>query len=162
MKTRTLRVLFRLGVLFGTASAYPLLAESSHDAWLRYAPIGETVREKYESLPVAVVVLGDSPTLGTAQRELIRGVRGMLGKTLRAETQLPGEKAIILGTVASIEAVEPGFHARSPLGEEGFWLTTERVRGFQCLVVTAMTDRGVLYGVFALLSRWPGTRMSLP
>ena len=84
---------------------------------------------------------------------MIRGVRGMLGKTLRAEKDLPREKAIVLGTRASIQAVVPGFGARSPLGEEGFWLTTENLRGFPCFIVTATTDRGVLYGVFALLSK---------
>jgi len=91
--------------------------------------------------------------LTTAQGEMIRGLRGMLGKTLRAEKDLPREKAIVLGTLASIRAVVPGFSARSPLGEEGFWLTTENLRGFPCLIVTATTDRGVLYGVFVLLSK---------
>lgn len=142
-----------VGVLFGTACAYPLLAESSHDAWLRYAPIEEAARGKYASLPAAVTVVGDSPTLGAAQGELIRGVRGMLGKTLRARRELPAEKAIVLGTFGSMQAVVPDFHARGPLGEEGFWLTTQQVHGFSCLIVTALNDRGVLYGVFALLSK---------
>ncbi len=146
-------MLLLVGVLFEAAYAYPLLAESSHDAWLRYAPVGETAGEKYASLPVAVVVLGDSPALGTAQGELIRGVRGMLGKTLRAEKDLPRERAIVLGTFESLQAVVPSFHLHSPLNEEGFWLTTGKVHGFPCLIVTAMTDHGVLYGVFALLTK---------
>src|SRR6266480_3534901 len=153
MRAQKLRLLLLVGVLFEVAYAYPLLAESSHDAWLRYAPIAETAREKYASLPAAVVVLGDSPALGTAQGELIRGVRGMLGKTLRAEKDLPREKAIVLGTFESLQAVVPSFHLHSPLNEEGFWLTTGKVHGFPCLIVTAMTERGVLYGVFALLSK---------
>src|SRR5439155_1280033 len=81
MRAQKLRMLLLVGVLFEAAYAYPLLAESSHDAWLRYAPIAETAREKYAALPAAVVVLGDSLALGTAQGELIRGVRGMLEKT---------------------------------------------------------------------------------
>ncbi len=153
MKMPRLRALLGVGVLSGAVYACPLAAESTHDAWLRYAPIERTAREKYASFPAAVVVLGDSPTLGTAQRELIRGARGMLEKTLRAKKELPREKAIVLGTIVSIQALVPGFSARSSLGEEGFWLTTENLRGFQCLIVTATTDRGVLYGVFALLSK---------
>src|SRR2546426_3049744 len=153
MRAQKLRMLLLVGVLFEAAYAYPLLAESSHDAWLRYAPIAETAREKYASLPAAVVVLGDSPALGTAQGELIRGLRGMLGETLRAEKDLPREKAIVLGTFESLQAVVPSFHLDSPLNEEGFWLTTGKVHGFPCLIVTAMTDRGVLYGVFALLTK---------
>src|SRR5438309_4438551 len=149
MKTPKLRVLVSAGVIFAVAYTNPTLGESSHDAWLRYASIGEMARGKYASLPAAVVVLGDSPALGTAQGELIRGVRGMLGKTLRAEKDLPREKAIVLGTFESLQAVVPSFHLHSPLNEEGFWLTTGKVHGFPCLIVTAMTDRGVLYGVFA-------------
>jgi alpha-glucuronidase len=153
MRAQKLGMLLLVGVLFEAAYAYPLHAESSHDAWLRYAPVGETARQKYASLPAAVVVLGDSAALGTAQGELIRGVRGMLGKTLRAEKDLPRERAIVLGTFESLQAVVPSFHLHSPLNEEGFWLTTGKVHGFPCLIVTAMTDHGVLYGVFALLTK---------
>src|ERR1700730_17065991 len=153
MRTRKLHMVLCVGVLFEAAYAYPSLAESSHDAWLRYAPIGQIAREKYASLPAAVVVLGDSPALGTAQGEFILGVKGMLGKTLRAEKDLPREKAIVLGTFAALQAVVPSFHLHNPLNEEGFWLTTGKVHVFRCLIVTAMTDRGVLYGVFALLTK---------
>src|SRR2546430_4824882 len=153
MKTPKLRVLVSAGVIFAVAYTNPTLGESSHDAWLRYASIGEMARGKYASLPAAVVVLGDSSTLGTAQGELIRGVKGMLGKTLRTGKGPPREKAIVLGTLASIQAVVPGFHAPHPLSAEGFWLTSGQVRGMGCLIVTAVTDRGVLYGVFALLTK---------
>ena len=151
--SRKLCILLCVGALFEATLAYPLLAESSHEAWLRYAPIDEAARGKYVSLPAAVVALGDSPVLGTAQAEFIRGVRGMLGKTLRAQKKLPRERAILLGTFESIQTVMPGFHARAALEEDGFWLTTQEVRGFRCLIVTGTTDRGVLYGVFELLSR---------
>src|SRR5260370_41413475 len=153
MKIPKVRALLGVGVLSGAVYVCSLPAESTHDAWLRYAPIERTAREKYASFPAAVVVLGDSPTLGTAQRELIRGARGMLEKTLRAEKELPREKAIVLGTIVSIQALVPGFSARRSLGEEGLWLTTENLRGCQCLIVTATTDRGVLYGVVALLTK---------
>src|SRR5438309_5017863 len=149
MKTPNLRMLLCVGVLFAAVCARPLSAESTHVAWLRYAPIEGRAQENYASLPAAIVRLGDSSVLTTAQGELIRGVRGMLGKTLRAEKDLPREKAIVLGTFESLQAVVPSFHLHSPLNEEGFWLTTGKVHGFPCLIVTAMTDRGVLYGVFA-------------
>src|SRR5438445_11573958 len=147
MRTRKLRMLLCVGLLFEAAYAYPLLAESSHDAWLRYAPIGETARGKYVSFPGAVVVLGDSPVLATAQGELIRGVRGMLGKTLRAEKDLSREKAIVLGTFESLRAVVPSFHLHSTLNEEGIWMTTGKVHGVLCLIVIAMTDHAFLYAV---------------
>lgn len=115
MKTRTLRALLWVGAQLGAAHSNLVHAESRHDAWLRYAPIGEPAREKYTSLPVAVV---NSSTLGTAQKKLIRGVRSMLGRTLRAEKDLSRENAIVLGTFSSIQAGEPAFQARTSVGEE--------------------------------------------
>src|SRR5260370_13186957 len=77
----------------------------------------------------------------------------MLGKTLRADIDLTRGRAIVLGTFASLQAVVPAFQLNNPLNEEGFWLTNGKVHGFACLIVTATTDRGVLYGVFALLTK---------
>jgi alpha-glucuronidase len=37
--------------------------------------------------------------------------------------------------------------------DDGFWLSHARVLGFDCLVIAARNERGVLYGVFSLLSR---------
>src|SRR5579885_2014548 len=97
--------------------------------------------------------LWDSPVVISSRNELIRGVRGMLGKTLRIEPQLPGEPAFLLGTLASVRQVVPDLAAPLALREDGFWLTHASVRGFNCVIVTAANDRGVLYGVFSLLSR---------
>jgi len=141
MNGRALRVLLGTSVIFHAAQAHPVLAESSHEAWLRYAPIEKASREKYASLPAAVVMLGDAPLLRTAQTELIRGVKGMLGRTLRAEKELPRESAIVLGMISSIRGVSPGFQSASDLGEDGFWLATQEIRGFPCLIVTATSPR---------------------
>ena len=80
------------------ASLSLLHAETGQEAWLRYAPLKDAARSKYASLPASVVVLGDSPVLNKAQEELIRGIRGMLGRTLRAERESVKERAIVLGT----------------------------------------------------------------
>jgi alpha-glucuronidase len=153
MTRRKWRAMLSAGALFAAAQACPLLAESSHEAWLRYAPIEASARAKYAALPSTVIVFGDSELLTTAQNELIRGVNGMLGETLHREKRLPRDRAIILGTLESIHAVEPSFRARSPLGEDGFWLTSQKINDVDCLIVAGSTDRGVLYGVFALLSK---------
>ena len=100
-----------------------------------------------------MVVLGDSEVLGAAQQELLRGVRGMLGKTLRASKIQPTENTIVLGTLAELRAAAPALQPGNELRGDGFWLTTAKVSGFDCLIVAAATDRGVLYGVFALLNK---------
>jgi alpha-glucuronidase len=140
-------------LLFGGGLADCVRAETGYDAWLRYAPLDKLDARQYQTLPASVLVLGDSVVLGAAKEELIRGVRGMLGRTLRAARNQAEEKAIVLGTLAALHAAAPGLRASGELREDGFWLTTEQVHGYECLIVTAATDRGVLYGVFALLDK---------
>ena len=152
MRHRSLHKAFLAAALFGSMQAESVRAESGHEAWLRYAPVEQAARERYASLPASVVVLGDSAVLAAAQREMIRGVQGMLGKTLRTDKGQPLGRSIVLGTFESIHAVAPDFHARD-LREDGFWLTTAEVQGLRCLVIAAPTERGVLYGVFAFLSK---------
>src|SRR5690348_18384164 len=87
---RPLRSLAIVGVLLLPALfSNCACAETGADAWLRYAPIGKQTAQKYSALPAAVVVIGDSPVLGSAKDELIRGIRGMLGRTLREDKKLP-------------------------------------------------------------------------
>src|SRR5205814_2724132 len=104
MKTPKLRVLVSAGVILAVAYTNPVLGESSHDAWLRYASIGEMARGNYASLPAPVLGLGDSPPLGTAQGSLKRGVKASLERTLRAGKGPPRERAMVLGTLASMQA----------------------------------------------------------
>jgi alpha-glucuronidase len=128
----------------------PLRAESPLDGWLTYARLSEPEAAKYRSLPAVVVVAGRSPVQQSAQQEVIRGVRGMLGRTLRAESSLPAEPAIVLGTAQELRA--RGLQRQTPpLAPDGFWLAHEQVHGIACIVVAGSNERGVLYGAFALL-----------
>jgi alpha-glucuronidase len=126
-----------------------LSAETGYEAWLRYAPLDSSTRAKYGSLPASVTITGDSIILHSAQDELVRGLRGMMGRTLRAENGEPRERAFVLGTFRNI----PGLRSRNDIGPDGFWLTSSRINGFDCLIIAGSTDRGVLHGVFALLSK---------
>ena len=135
---------------FGAMSAR---AETGADAWLRYGPLEKLAAQMYSDLPVTVVVLGDSPVLNSAKTELLRGVRGMLGRNLREVRSLPQERAIVIGTLSALRGGSPSFLASAELKDDGFLLSTEKFHGFDSLIVTATTERGVLYGVFALLSK---------
>ncbi|HKQ87120.1 MAG TPA: alpha-glucuronidase family glycosyl hydrolase, partial [Candidatus Acidoferrales bacterium] len=136
-------------------SLFPFIAraETGESAWLRYAPLNEADRAKYDSLPADVVELGDSPVMQSAQNEIIRGIKGMLGRTLRVEKVLPNESAIVLGAIASIHAADPDWQAPPALRAGGFLLSAARIRGVDCIVVAGADERGVLYGSFALLRK---------
>ena len=135
-------------------SSLNLRAETGYDAWLRYARIDDPAESRrYDSLPAAVVVLGDSPVLRAAREELVRGVRGMLGRTLREEVKLPGENAIVLGVFDDVQRTFPELGALPTLSADGFLVRSLRVGGNQYLIVSGPDDRGVLYGAFHLLRR---------
>ena len=133
-----------------------LRAETGYEAWLRYAPLQNSAQQKYTSLPASVVVLGKSEVLNSAHDELVRGIRGMLGRRLRVDSQVR-EPAIVLGTLTALSNLAPALRAKRQLQTgwetDGFWLVTRRVNGFRCLVVASNADRGVLYGAFALLRK---------
>ncbi len=135
--------------------AAPALAfgEDGSAAWLRYAPLGDDAVKAYRSLPAATTVLGGTLVSASAQDELIRGVQGMLGKTLRTVSGGPTEDSILIGTAGQFQNLISGIYAKEGLRGDGFWLTSAKVRGFDCILIVGANDRGALYGVFAFLSR---------
>ena len=149
---RCLHVAILGPLLLASWGVEALHADAVQDAWLRYEPPESAERAKSQLLPAKLVVLGDSAVLRSAQGEMIRGVKGMTGKTLGPENSVR-ERAIVLGTLAAIHAAAPGLAPANPLEADGFWLVSGHIRGFDCLVVTSPTERGVLYGVFAFLSK---------
>ena len=146
---RTARwLVLQMALLF---SAIPLAAESGAEAWLRYTALSPRESRSYQSLPGNTVLLGDSSVLKTAQRELVQGVNQMLGKTLTPGS-LPKD-AVVLGTLIQLHDLIPTLRIPRELRADSYWLKTVKIHGSKCLVIAAPNDRGVLYGVFALLSR---------
>ena len=136
--------------------AMPVFAQatagSETAAWLRYAALDSKAVSSYETLPTVSVLLGRSPVLQTAQRELATGVEEILGRALKSSGGIKSS-AIVLGTIRDLHNVAPSLKPPNLLDADGYWLTTAQIRHTQCLVITAANDRGVLYGVFALLSK---------
>jgi alpha-glucuronidase len=147
MTTRVLPLLLLL-VLAACASAR---AETGEDAWLRYEPLDAASRARYDDLPACIVALGDSPVVASARDELVRGARGMLGRTERVESRPPAEPAIVLGTFAEGERALPCASVAADLPPDGYRIVALETGGRRLLVVAAPNDRGVLYGTFALL-----------
>jgi alpha-glucuronidase len=139
-------------VIFGMLQLQLAIAETGREAWLRYAPLKGAAVSKYASLPAAVVRLGESAVVDNARAEIIRGVSGMLGRTLRVETGLAKEPAIVLGTTAALKPAVPGIKIPQ-IGKDGFWLASADIRGKRCIVIASPNDRGVLYGAFHLLGK---------
>src|SRR5260370_40084760 len=90
--------------LVAILAAAGLRAETGRDAWLRYAP-----RPHREAIPAVVTSFGGSAVVGSARQELLRGIRGMLGRTLRVDSRLPAEDAIVLATLTDLRQAAPQF-----------------------------------------------------
>ena len=90
--------------------------------------------------------------MDTARSELVRGFQGMLRRELKISPSV-SRRAVILGTVADIKRTLPDVNAPKGLQPDGYWLKSTKLANRPVLLVTASTDRGVLYGVFALLRR---------
>lgn len=140
-------------LLCATVISQSAAAESGAEAWLRYSALSPKAARAYQQLPANTVLLGDAAVLHSAEQELLRGVGQMLGRTLRTRAVSSPEDAIILGTLAQLHDLVPALHPSQDLRTDGYWLKSAKIHGSKCLVITAATDRGVLYGVFALLSK---------
>lgn len=150
MKT-TPRIALLAASLFLLACA--ALAEVGADAWLRYAPLDPATANQYSQMPATVLTLDHSLLLSSAQTELLRGVRGMLGRTLRITTGTPKEPAFVLGTLEQVRKLDPSFRIGTELIGDAYALLSARINGQTVLVITGANDRGVLYGTFALLRK---------
>ncbi len=131
-----------------------LHAETGYDAWLRYQSIEGALRVHVRAtLPAVVTMLNDADPEAAARGELIRGLRGLTGRTLRAEGRIPRESAIVLGTLDELGRAAPQWNLGAPLPEDGYWLKTVIDHGARYTVVTASNPRGVMYGAFAMLRK---------
>jgi alpha-glucuronidase len=141
-------------LLAAVTLASPVRAQTGYDGWLRYERLdAKTADERYLAFPAVVVSLGDSEVVAAARDELVRGVRAMLGRTLRIEAKLPKESALLLATFDDAQKAVPSLGKLPKLADDGFWLKSVEVDGQQRLLVTAPNPRGVLYGAFALLRK---------
>src|SRR5205814_2233068 len=125
--------------------------ETGEEAWLRYAHLPVQQALAYQTLPATTVALGNSDVLATAQKELVRGLRGMLGRTLRISSTLPEESVILVGTLEQLRKIGAGFDPRQELTGDAYWLSSAQFHGRDAILIVGSTDRGALYGTLGFL-----------
>jgi alpha-glucuronidase len=130
--------------------ATPALAEDGYDLWLRYHPLATAGVADAAS----VAVLGDTPTLKIAGEEVQRGLAGLSAHPIATSGQIRADGVVL--ALSTTPALRPLGLATDALGEEGYLVRSVELDGRRVTLVTANTDRGVLYGAFALL-RWVQT-----
>lgn len=103
-----------------------------------------------------IVITGNSPVLDSANKEIVRGLKGMLGinPSVRNSFNKPQDShSIVLGTFGSSEAIDEviGKNELNLIKEEGFIIKKVETTDKNYIIVAGKTDKGVLYGVFYLL-----------
>ncbi|HEY7808883.1 MAG TPA: alpha-glucuronidase family glycosyl hydrolase [Allosphingosinicella sp.] len=146
---RLLLTLLTLCLLSIAAPAAAQTDEDGYDLWLRYRPVEEP--KHYLPYGRSIMVAGEGATLSAAAGELERGLEGLLGSAPQWASAAD-DGAILIGT-ADAPAIRVLHLPLSNLGDEGFLLRSINVAGKRLTVVAANSERGVLYGAFALLRR---------
>ncbi|HEY0413053.1 MAG TPA: alpha-glucuronidase family glycosyl hydrolase [Allosphingosinicella sp.] len=121
-------------------------AEDGYELWLRYHRVEAPALQRYRPSATAVVAGAEA---ATARGELVRGLEGLLGLPSLPATLRDG--AIVLGTPRSSPLVAQLRLPLAGLGEEGYVIRSVRIGGKRATVIAGNSERGVLYGAFALL-----------
>ena len=127
-------------------------AEDGHELWLPYRAVEPERRAPYLANARSLLVAGDSATLRVAREELRRGLAAMLGRA-PADTDQPGDGAIIVGTPAASRFIAGLRLPLAQVGREGFVLRRVTSGRRSNIVIAANGEVGLLYGVFELLRR---------
>ena len=136
------------------ALARPAAAETGHDGWLRYPRLdAAAVAALGVAPPVTIVALNHGGVADSALGELERGLEGMLGARPRVAASVSTTTAFIVGTADRVRAATPAARVPGELGADGFWLGAVPGADGVSLVVAGASERGMLYGVFALLRK---------
>jgi alpha-glucuronidase len=143
-----------IGLLLVCLTVFSLHAESGYDAWLRYQPLpASTVEADLKALGNSVTLLGSSEVLLAARNEFSRGIRAMLGRMPRFDSTVPVTGGVVIGQLRDVAEAFPSAGLDANITGDGFRIKTVRQGSARYTVVAGGTDRGVLYGVFALLRK---------
>jgi alpha-glucuronidase len=123
-------------------------AESGYECWLHYKYIeGDSLRNAYLDHCSDLVVIGESAIMQSVRRELALALTSMLGVSSKDNGIPEHGSAVILGTLGSSPVFDPiaKEYNIDELGEEGYIIHTKED---DCVLLTASTDKGVLYAAF--------------
>jgi alpha-glucuronidase len=129
-------------------------AQAEDQAWLRNGYF-----HGMPPVPMRVQTLGDDPLENIAAKEIIDGVQRLWGSAPLI-SKGNAREAILVGTVQQVHAAYPALKLPATLAPEGFWIAESDAAGKRLVVVAGGSERGVLYGAFALVRQLATTGWS--
>ncbi len=154
-----MKKIFILLLLFSTVRSF---GENGYDLWLRYLPVeNQNLLTAYRSDISALIVSGKGDIISSARNELLAGLSAMLAKKPALTQTVSVNGTLITGTAAEIERIyRTNSGELKQAGDEGFIIKSVLINNKNCTVITANSEKGVLYGTFHFL-RILQTRQSL-
>lgn len=128
--------------------------EDGYRLWLRYNLIADPeVLNTYNSAISGCMIIGDSPVIKTAERELYNGLTGLLGRSVPSVKKIKSDGIVIAGTPAGSRIIARlGLDKElEKLGDEGYLISAVKLKRKSVIVIASSTDAGVLYGTFRFL-----------
>lgn len=145
------------GVLASTASG-----EDGYRLWMRYEKMDSVYLSQYSRQAAEIVVQGQSDTFSVIEKELQRGLSGLLGVSVPSAASISQDGAIVVGTHKTSPVIQELFSKSQidSLGPEGYIIGSGFWQKHPVTAVAAKEPIGALYGTFHLL-RLMQTQQSL-
>jgi len=131
-----------------------IFAEDGYRLWLRYDRVAdENKLNEYKKNIKAIHFPGDSPVLKAAREEFLNGIDGLLGMRVGFTEKITENGILVVGTPESSKIVGSlkFSNGLKKIGEEGYIIHNVDIKGKKCILISANTDVGILYGVFHFL-----------
>ena len=126
-------------------------AEDGYRLWLRYDKIDDPVLlQQYRNQILSCYFPASSVTLLVAKNELLNDLQTLLDKKISNETSVRAN-SIVAGSFDDPvirKFLSPG---NFKLGNDGFVISTKKIKEGKIVLIAANSDIGVLYGVFQFL-----------
>lgn len=137
-----------LSMLLSGFTNLSVAEDLSYKAWLMYDAVEDSaLLKEYQRYCGKLAVAGKGALVESAVQELQLGLQGMLGQAPKLTNDFSA--GLVLGTVDELsrQGLSLNEAAYQQMSDEGFFITSNKTQ----LVISAKTDRGVLYGAFHLL-----------
>ena len=129
-------------------------SEDGYRLWLRYNLISDSfLLENYRSSLQFLQMETGSDVLESAKKELVYGLKGLLGNEILEHDSLTTDGILVVGTVGNLGSIvnKKIKNQLNNIGNEGYIISRIECDGIKKIVITANDDVGILYGVFHFL-----------
>lgn len=129
-------------------------AEEGYNCWLEYRKIeDESIIKNYKRWCREIITAAQTPVINCAITELCRGIGGMLGIKPFVSSAPSGTSFIVVGLLGEDEYINKvvQIDEKDRIHEDGYLIKTAEIDDKNYLIITAKTEKGILYGTFCLL-----------